>query len=381
MVLYGSASAPTLVPDVADSRGYGQYGVVVETHGEGTRPVSVVDRGDVEAKRQANIAKKERERGEREKNRRKSTAEIDEDRTAQVEAKATKRQEKIKKTEQQRAVKQAKDDEVEKNKPKSKYKRSEIMTLKELFDEYDADGSGSISITELKLHFAKRVEKATNYDGKRKSFADRRAARAGIDLVALVEPMFESIDNDGNGTIAFFELLKAIYPMANEEDFTTFKEWVYPPKPYVPPIQYVLSGEQKQELKDMFKVVDKDRSGEICVNELKSMFFGSAITGDTGIEMDELQGYFDEADFDDSDAISLAEFEKLMVSTGLYTPETLPDDVTPEQLKVLEDQKAAEKVQARYRGNVSRQKTTERFGLKREDTSRFYESGRKGSLR
>ena len=236
-------------------------------------------------------------------------------------------------------------------------------------------------MSELKRHFAKRVEKSTNYDGKTKSFADRRAARAGIDLLALVEPMFESIDNDANGTISFFELLKVIYPMANEEDFTTFKEWVYPPKPYVPPIQYVLSGEQKQELKDMFKVVDKDRSGEISVNELKSMFFGSAITGETGIDMEELQGYFDEADFDDSDAISLSEFEKLMVSTGLYTPETLPDDVTPEQLKMLEEAMAAGKIQARYRGNVSRQKTAERFSMKREDTQRFYESGRKGSIR
>lgn len=151
-------------------------------------------------------------------------------------------------------------------------------------------------------------------------------------------------------------------------------------------------------------------SGEITVNELKAMFFGSAITGETGIEMDELQArrdsahghsqtidltpallicfvqeYFEEADFDDSDAINLAEFEKLMVSTGLYTPETLPPDVTPEQLVMLEDEKhkakAAEKIQARYRGNVSRQKTAERFSLKREDTSRFYQSGRRSSMR
>lgn len=133
---------------------------------------------------------------------------------------------------------------------------------------YDVDGGGSISVSELKGHFTKEVEKSTHYDGQKKSFADRRAARAGIDLVALVEPMFESIDNDGNGMVSFFELLRVIYPMANEEDFTTFKEWVYPPKPYVPPIQYVLSVEQKQELKDMFKVVDKDRRCGGCLHDL-----------------------------------------------------------------------------------------------------------------
>lgn len=141
---------------VAGSRGYGQYGVLIETSA-GARPVAVVDRGDVEAKRQANIAKKERDRKEREKNRRKSAVEMDEERRAHVQAKAAERQEKIKKTEQKRALRQAADDEAEKvqspfpsvivcwlpharcsarqNKPRSKYKRSEIMTLKELFDE------------------------------------------------------------------------------------------------------------------------------------------------------------------------------------------------------------------------------------------------------
>lgn len=59
---------------------------------------------------------------------------------------------------------------------------------------------------------------------------------------------------------------------------------------YVPPIQYVLSEDQHSELKDMFKVIDKDHSGEISIVELKKMFMGSAITGDTGITMEELQG-------------------------------------------------------------------------------------------
>ena len=336
--------------------------------------MAVVDRGDVEAKRQANIEKKERERAQKETNRRRGTVEeLDEQRRAQLEAKAATRQEKIKKSEQKRAVQQAADDEANKKKPRSKYTRSEIMTLKELFDEYDIDGGGSISVTELREHLGKQVVKSIHYDGKKKSFADRRAARAGIDLVALVEPMFEAMDIDSNGEVSFLELLRVIYPIANEEDFTTFKEWVYPAKPHVPPIQYELSDEQKQEVRDMFKVIDKDYSGEISVNELKAIFFGSAITGETGIEMGELQGYFEEADFDDSDTINLAEFGKLMVSTGLYTPDKLPDDVTPAQLAMLAKEKlAAGKIQSRYRGNVSRQKTAKYFGLKEEDTDRLY---------
>jgi len=48
------------------------------------------------------------------------------------------------------------------------------------------------------------------------------------------------------------------------------------------------------------------------------------------------------------------------MSTGMYTPETMPDDVTEAQLKALDEaeeaarNKAATKLQARQRGNASR---------------------------
>ena len=79
-------------------------------------------------------------------------------------------------------------------------------------------------------------------------------------------------------------------------------------------------------------------------------------------------GYFDEADFDDSHSIGRKEFEKLMMSTGMYTPETMPDDVTEAQLKALEEEeeakrnKAATKLQARQRGNAARRATADRRG-------------------
>ena len=44
------------------------------------------------------------------------------------------------------------------------------------------------------------------------------------------------------------------------------------------------------------------------------MFQGSAVTGETGIEMEDLQKLFDEADFDNSSSICLPEFERL----GIY---------------------------------------------------------------
>jgi hypothetical protein len=51
------------------------------------------------------------------------------------------------------------------------------------------------------------------------------------------------------------------------------------------------------------------------------MFSGSAITGETGIDMEELERFFKESDYDNSNTMNLAEFERLMMSTGLYVPE------------------------------------------------------------
>jgi hypothetical protein len=96
-----------------------------------------------------------------------------------------------------------------------------------------------------------------------------------------------------SGKITFFELLKLLYPLANAQDLATFKSWVTTKPP--PKIHYVLSAEQHSELKDMFRVIDKDRSGELTVEELMTMFSGSSITGDTGVNEAELKVFFDEA--------------------------------------------------------------------------------------
>ena len=97
-----------------------------------------------------------------------------------------------------------------------------------------------------------------------------------------------------SGTITFFELLSLLYPLANEQDLATFKSWCYPDKP-VEKIHYVLSTEQSGELREMFRIIDKDRSGELTVEELMTMFQGSSITGDTGVNEAELKVFFAEA--------------------------------------------------------------------------------------
>ena len=96
------------------------------------------------------------------------------------------------------------------------------------------------------------------------------------------------------GTITFLELLKLLYPLANAQDLATFKSWCYPDKPTAK-IVFVLSAEQHGELKEMFRIIDKDRSGELTVEELMTMFSASSITGDTGVNEAELKVFFAEA--------------------------------------------------------------------------------------
>ena len=97
-----------------------------------------------------------------------------------------------------------------------------------------------------------------------------------------------------SGTITFLELLKLLYPLANAQDLATFKSWCYPDKPTAK-IVFVLSAEQHGELKEMFRIIDKDRSGELTVEELMTMFSASSITGDTGVNEAELKVFFAEA--------------------------------------------------------------------------------------
>ena len=96
------------------------------------------------------------------------------------------------------------------------------------------------------------------------------------------------------GTITFLELLKLLYPLANAQDLATFKSWCYPDKPTAK-IVFVLSAEQHGELKEMFRIIDKDRSGELTVEELMTMFSASSITGDTGGKEAGPKGFFPQA--------------------------------------------------------------------------------------
>ena len=69
-----------------------------------------------------------------------------------------------------------------------KYNKKEIFSLKAVFDEADADGSGEIDSSEL-----------------RKALSKSSLSAAAVD-------MFKALDKDGNKRIGFDEYLKVRHP-------------------------------------------------------------------------------------------------------------------------------------------------------------------------
>ena len=135
-----------------------------------------------------------------------------------------------------------------------------------------------------------------------------------------------------SGTITFFELLSLLYPLANEQDLATFKSWCYPEEPKQK-IKYVLSAEQRAELKEMFRIIDKDRSGELTVEELMTMFSGSSITGEKGVNEEELKVFFAEAKLGGSNSTACPHPSSLadpnQPSSHAFPTPTRPTSITP----------------------------------------------------
>lgn len=86
---------------------------------------------------------------------------------------------------------------------KAKYSMHEILTLKNIFNEIDGDGSGKISVKELAGSFK------------------------NMDMRNVIS-VFDSIDSDNSGSITFEELLRTLYPLATTAEYKIMMAWAYP---------------------------------------------------------------------------------------------------------------------------------------------------------
>merc|ERR1712156_1271172 len=142
-----------------------------------------------------------------------------------------------------------------------------IAEFKEAFDEFDKDHSGAISSDEL-LGVLRAMGQNPTED----------------ELLNLVL----EVDIDGNGTIEFGEFLNMMKQKAGEVD-------------------------EEADLREAFKIFDRDKDGYISMKELKKVanMLGTMLT------KEELDEFMAEADKDGNGKLDYDEFVKMLFNTDI----------------------------------------------------------------
>merc|ERR1711959_167981 len=201
----------------------------------------------------------------------------------------------------------------------SKYPKKDIIYLKEIFDAYDADGSGVIDRAELRHALQKQKEAKLRYDGTPKSLEERHAERGvtygqahqlkGVFLVDFSESLFRAMDTNTDGQIEFGELIRMLYPFATDAELQTMLGWVSKSAPEARLEDFRLNDDQRQQIHAMFRLYDRDGSGAISLSEFRHAMRRC------GLDAEEALGMFSEADADGNKSISLDEFTNFMKQT------------------------------------------------------------------
>ncbi|XP_020863928.1 centrin-4-like [Phascolarctos cinereus] len=140
--------------------------------------------------------------------------------------------------------------------------------IKEAFDLFDVDGSGSIDVKELKI-----AMRALGFEPKKEE----------------IKKMIAEIDKEGFGTINFEDFFAMMSVKMSEKD-------------------------EKEEILKAFKLFDDDCTGSITLKNIKRV----AKELGENLSDDELQEMLDEADRDGDGEISEQEFLRMMKKTTLY---------------------------------------------------------------
>ncbi|XP_057205470.1 uncharacterized protein cetn4 [Triplophysa rosa] len=152
--------------------------------------------------------------------------------------------------------------------PKPELTEEQRQEIKEAFDLFDTDGSGTIDVKELKV-----AMRALGFEPKKEE----------------IKKMIADIDKEGTGTIDFSDFLSMMTQKMSEKD-------------------------SKEEILKAFRLFDDDCTGRISFKNLKRVAkeLGENLTDE------ELQEMIDEADRDGDGEINEQEFLRIMKKTSLY---------------------------------------------------------------
>nr|ACV67260.1 centrin-like protein [Brachionus manjavacas] len=154
------------------------------------------------------------------------------------------------------------------NGPRPELTEEQKQEIREAFDLFDADGSGTIDVKELKV-----AMRALGFEPKKEE----------------IKKMIAEIDKEGAGTIDFNDFLTLMSQKMSEKD-------------------------TKEEILKAFKLFDHDENGKIGFKDLERVAkeLGENLTEE------EIQEMIDEADLDHDGEINEAEFLRIMKKTSLY---------------------------------------------------------------
>uniref|UniRef100_A0A8C3W5F9 Centrin 1 n=1 Tax=Catagonus wagneri TaxID=51154 RepID=A0A8C3W5F9_9CETA len=152
--------------------------------------------------------------------------------------------------------------------PKPELTENQKQEVREAFDLFDADGSGTIDVKELKV-----AMRALGFEPRKEE----------------MKRMISEVDKEGTGKISFNDFLAVMTQKMAEKD-------------------------TKEEILKAFRLFDDDETGKISFKNLKRVAneLGENLTDE------ELQEMIDEADRDGDGEVNEEEFLRVMKKTNLY---------------------------------------------------------------
>ncbi|XP_006055597.2 centrin-2 isoform X1 [Bubalus kerabau] len=152
--------------------------------------------------------------------------------------------------------------------PKPELTEEQKQEIREAFDLFDADGTGTIDVKELKV-----AMRALGFEPKKEE----------------IKKMISEIDKEGTGKMNFSDFLTVMTQKMSEKD-------------------------TKEEILKAFKLFDDDETGKISFKNLKRV----AKELGENLSDEELQEMIDEADRDGDGEVNEQEFLRIMKKTSLY---------------------------------------------------------------
>lgn len=152
--------------------------------------------------------------------------------------------------------------------PKPELTEDQKQEVREAFDLFDSDGSGTIDVKELKV-----AMRALGFEPRKEE----------------MKKMISEADKEATGKISFNDFLAVMTQKMAEKD-------------------------TKEEILKAFRLFDDDETGKISFKNLKRVAneLGESLTDE------ELQEMIDEADRDGDGEVNEEEFLKIMKKTNLY---------------------------------------------------------------